>query len=152
MPDSLPLSVALVQPNKAQFERQYAFNGAEWRGALSQEAYMRRERYLATQGIATDSGLTYWALVDTAEDPKSDRILAGCETIRKRALVSDNGKVTKTTSHGICSVFTPPNGRGKGSASRMIREVTKVLETWQQEAGEGRCLFAVLYSDIGKVC
>lgn len=143
-------SVALVHPTPAQLGRQLLLNGEEWRGALSMEAYLRREKHLLNYGLASNSGLTFWALVDINQNPDSDKILAGCETLRKRGLVSKDGQVTEVTAHGICSVFTPPEGRGKKSASRMIQEVTKVLKTWQ--ARSGPCMFAVLYSDIGKVC
>ncbi|KAI9774283.1 MAG: hypothetical protein M1840_004177 [Geoglossum simile] len=102
--------------------------------------------------------MTHWVLVDTPHLPGGERrVLASCETIRKRALVAyqttEGVKVEEAVSHGIGSVFCPKEYRGRGYAGRMMRELSKLLRDWQVEgaAKRGMCLFTVLYSDIGKV-
>ena len=149
LPSSRSPSLDIVQPSPQEIQHQLSHNGTAWRGALSFEAYVRREDFLASQGIAKDSGLTSWILIDTAV-PASERVvLAGCETLRKRALVARQGKVSEVVCHGVCSVFAPPSFRGRGYAGRLIEELGKKLKTWQIE--HNPCLLSVLYSDIGKV-
>ena len=53
-------------------------------------------------------------------------------------------------SHGIGSVFCNPDYRRRGFAQRMIEELGKKLDTWNQEDRK-KTDFTVLYSDIGKV-
>lgn len=149
LPSSKSSSLNLAQPSKNEIQKQLAQNGIVWRGALSFEAYLRREEYLSSQGIAKASGLTSWILVDTALKPDDRTILAGCESLRKRALISSRGKVEEVICHGVCSVFSAPEFRRRGYAGRMIEELGKKLETWQVE--DKPCLLSVLYSDIGKV-
>jgi hypothetical protein len=72
-------------------------------------------------------------------------MLCGCETFRKRALISRSGKVQEVVCHGVGSVFCPREYRRRGYAHRMMYEVGKKLKTWQEGA-----LFSVLFSDIGK--
>lgn len=52
-------------------------------------------------------------------------------------------------AHGVGSVFCNPAYRGRGYAGRMMLELGKNLEVWQQEEG-CKAHFTVLYSDIGK--
>ncbi len=84
--------------------------------------------------------------------PQNERpILGSCESFRKRALVARAGKLEDVISHGIGSVFCNPEYRGRGYAQRMIEELGKKLDTWNQKDGK-KTDFTVLYSDIGKVC
>lgn len=140
-------TLGLVHPTDEELRAQWKKNGAAWKGALSLEAYMRREVHLASQDLTRNGGITYWALVDTAA--KDRIILSGCETLRKKALVAQSGKVKDVICHGIGSVFCPPELRRRGYAARMMKELAKALETWQAAGTE--CLFSVLWSDIGKV-
>lgn len=150
LPSSRSPTLDIVQPSQQEIQHQLSHNGTAWRGALSFDAYLRRENFLSSQGIAKDSGLTSWILVDKAA-PASERVvLAGCETLRKRALVSRQGQVSEVVCHGVCSVFTPDSFRGRGYAGRMIAELGKKLKTWQIKDNVP-CLLSVLYSDIGKV-
>ena len=55
-----------------------------------------------------------------------------------------------SVSHGIGSVFCNPEYRGRGYAQRMMAELGKKLDTWNQGQGT-KTYFTVLYSDIGKV-
>ncbi|OCK90688.1 uncharacterized protein K441DRAFT_689403 [Cenococcum geophilum 1.58] len=142
---SLP-TLALAHPTEKEKTAQFKQNGAAWRGALSLELYLRREEILASQNLTKDGGLTYWVLIDTAANDRL--VLSGCETYRKKALVARNGKVEETITHGIGSVFCPPQLRRRGYTARMMQELGEALRTWQTEGKE--CLFSVLFSDIGK--
>lgn len=157
LPNGNSPSLALVHPTEAEKLIQFNLNGAEWRGALTLPAYIRREAILSQQALTRDGGITYWILVDTSLpnnplDPSSETRLplASCETYRKKALVWQDGKLQEVISHGIGSVYCASHLRKRGYAQRMMRELGKTLKTHQ--TGEGReCLFSVLWSDIGKV-
>ena len=154
--DGLPLStsasLALVHPTEAERRATWLLNGQSWRGALSLPAYLRREEVLGNQSLTSNGGLSFWVLVETSTAPSTPRrILASCETIRKRALIAKPGhRVEEVVSHGIGSVFCDPQLRGRGYAGRMMRELGQRLDTWRQEAGISTD-FTVLFSDIGKV-
>ena len=149
LPDKDSLDIQLVNPTEDETNAQQKANSCEWRGALSVEAYMRREIHLANQLSTKDGGLTFWVLVYQSPGESQRQVLCGCETYRKTALVSKNGKVEEVISHGVGSVFCPPAYRGRGYAGRMMAELGKRLESWQSDARR-RALFSVLYSDIGK--
>ncbi len=96
--------------------------------------------------------MSSWVLVDSSIPvSKHRKILASCETYRKRALIARQGRqVEEIVSHGIGSVFCDPQLRGHGYAGRMMKELGQKLDTWQQEYGK-KTDFSVLFSDIGKV-
>ncbi|MCJ1414023.1 hypothetical protein MMC32_000348 [Xylographa parallela] len=161
---NLPLSPSptlhLTQPTPAEKEATWRLNGTAWRGALSLEAYLRREYHLASQALTQNGGITYWILVDSAEKPAPAdantphprTILASCETLRKRALVAHRASapaVIDILAHGIGSVFCAPTLRKHGYAGRMMAELSRALAAHQQVGGQ-TSLFNVLYSDIGK--
>ena len=82
-------------------------------------------------------------------------VLSSCDTIRKRgfAAVQPDGahaKVEEVTTHTLYSVFTRPEYRQRGYASRMMQELRETLRAWDQQDGK-QALFATVYSDIGKV-
>ena len=140
-------SLRLVHPTEKEKVEQWSKNGASWKGALSLDAYQKRERHLLETTLAKDGGITHWVLVDS--DARDRRVLSGCETLRKKALIAQNGKVIDVVCHSIGSVFCPPEFRGKGYSQRMMRELGPRLETWQTDNAPS--LFSVLFSDIGKV-
>lgn len=150
--DDLPLhtspALELDHPTNDECLEQQKLNGKEWRGALTIEAYLRREAYLGNQDSTRNGGMTYWALVDTNTSPR--RVLASCETHKKKAYVWSNGKLKETVVHGIGSVFCPPQFRRRGYAGRMMLELGQALKKWQGGNEEG-CAFSILFSDIGKV-
>lgn len=152
LPPSTSPSLALVHPTAAEELATLHLNSQNWRGPVSLEAYLRRESLLANQTLTRDGGITFWILVDTSTPTSATRkILASCETYRKRALIArGNNKVEEVVSHGIGSVYCNPQLRGKGYAARMMKEIGLRLDTWQQEDGM-RADFTVLFSDIGKV-
>lgn len=151
-------TLALVHPTEEEQLIQSRLNGAEWRGALSPSAYLRREATLSQQSLTKEGGITYWILVDTSlkdnpldPDSAARLPLASCETYRKKALVSQGEKLQEVVSHGIGSVFCGPHLRKRGYAQRLMTEVGTILQTHQTDDSKN-CLFTVLYSDIGKVC
>ena len=151
LPTGDSTTLALVHPTPSEQDQQTLNNSDEWRGALPLDAYIRREALLANQQLTKDGGITFWVLVDTAENPPegADRtIIAGCETLQKRALLAQNGTVTDALCHGVASVFSPAKYRGRGYGARMIAELGKHLRTWQQK--QGRPQLSILFSDIGK--
>ena len=128
----------------------WTLNSRNWGGALNLESYLEREEHLMSTPLSRNSGITHWILTASSAAPDSRPIFATCESLRKRALVrTADGAVKEVITHGIGSVFADPKYRGRGYASRMLRDVGEKLKTWQ--TGEGReCLFSILYSDIGK--
>nr|POE72312.1 uncharacterized protein CFP56_12188 [Quercus suber] len=124
-------------------------NSTEWRGALSREAYLRREEFLSQQDLTQDGGLTPWMLVHQPSGRAERHVLCGCETIKKKAIVAKNGVLRDVVAHAVGSVFCPPNARGRGYAGRMMTELGKKLRQWQVEEGQDAA-FSVLFSDIGK--
>jgi hypothetical protein len=137
--------VVLVQATPEERSHQVACNGVFWRGVLSHEAYIGRENHLAAQDLVKNDGMTTWVLVDQ-QNPAKRRVLCGCETFRKKALVAHNGVIRETVCHGVGSVFCPVEHRGKGYAARMIKDLGEILRTWQTDTS----LFSILFSDIGK--
>ncbi|KAF2266789.1 hypothetical protein CC78DRAFT_559123 [Lojkania enalia] len=156
LPDGSSPMLALAHPTEEEKQAQFKLNGAEWRGALSLPAYLRREEILASQALTKDGGITYWILVDTSmkenalDTTSPGRLqLASCETYRKKALVWKDGEVCETVAHGIGSVFCPPHLRKRGYAARLMKEVGTALQT-HQTTKETPCVFSILFSDIGK--
>ena len=155
-PASSAPTLTLVHPTEEEKLQTWKLNGKSWAGRLSMETYIKRETFLANQAFTRDGGITYWILVDSTKSMKERAILASCESLRKRALVAraekdGAGEVEEVVSHGIGSVFCNPEYRGRGYARRMVEELARTLDTWQQPDGK-RTDFTVLYSDIGKVC
>jgi hypothetical protein len=151
LPDRNSHELHLVVAKHEEILAQQNANSDEWRGALSLPAYLRREELLVDQTLTRDGGLTAWSLVyqPAGSDEKDRKVLCGCETIKKRALVASANTVEAVTAHGVCSVFCPPENRGKGYAGRMIADLGEKLRTWQSNGQDN--LFSVLWSDIGKV-
>ncbi|EFE42598.1 conserved hypothetical protein [Trichophyton verrucosum HKI 0517] len=146
--------IALVVATPAERIESIRANGLSWKGPLTMEQYIAREDFLIQQDMVKDGWMTCWVLVDRRLRPDERPILSSCESIAKRAFLAYKGNIETVITHGIGSVFCPPEHRGRGYAKRMIIELSKILDTWQQERGAGQghpqCLFSVLYSDIGK--
>ncbi|KAF2157286.1 hypothetical protein K461DRAFT_219032 [Myriangium duriaei CBS 260.36] len=121
------------------------YNSEEWKGALSAEAYFRREAALADTDLASDGGVTGWMLAVDEPSGKTRRHLSACETLRKHALVvTPAGGIQEVICYGVASVFCPHANRGKGYPTEMISQLGKWMDTQSGAA------FSVLYSDIGK--
>lgn len=141
--------IRLVEATMEEDEGQQRANSSEWRGPLTVEAYLRREKHLANQDQTRYGGLTSWVLVYQPAGEIHRKVLCGCETHNKKALFGSNGKVEDVVAHGVCSVFCPEEHRGRGYAGRMMTEVGKVMRRWQMKDAQ-QALFSVLFSDIGK--
>jgi GNAT superfamily N-acetyltransferase len=164
-----PEHLILTRPTSSEKLKNWSLSHSQWGAALTKEDYLRREEYLLTVPLSKGSGLTQWILTTSELAPDQRPILSSCESLRKRALVRDpvDGKVIDIIAHGIASVFTDPQFRGKGYASKMMRLLGEQLGRWQGRLGEydreadmgvglgtglreGMVGFSVLYSDIGK--
>ena len=193
-PSTLPPSTSphliLTHPTPSERERTARQTYPTWGFALAEADYLAREAYLTTVPLARDGGITHWILTVEGLPGDGRPILSSCESLRKRAVVASsaaaaaaaNGKgekggelgggeggsvrLVEGVAHGIGSVFTEPGFRGRGYASRMMKEVGERLRRWQAGAAvaapavalageeaaveKERSLFSVLYSDIGK--
>ncbi|KAK4240538.1 hypothetical protein C8A03DRAFT_13147 [Achaetomium macrosporum] len=158
LPDASSPLLVLTHPTPAERTRTWKLTYPKWGPALTEEDYLTREAYLTTVPLARDGGITHWVLTVSNLPPDERPILSSCESLRKRAVYvpKEGGKVVDGVAHGIASVFTEPAFRGRGYASRMMKELGQRLKGWQAEKGEGgeveksHSLFSVLYSDIGK--
>jgi GNAT superfamily N-acetyltransferase len=153
LPDAKSPSLHLTHPTPEERRATWTLNSVSWGSALSKEDYLEREAYLMTVPLAKNGGVTHWILVERSLPPNNRPILGSCESLRKRALVSRDGVVIEVITHGIGSVFTNPAYRGRGYASRMLRELGVKLNHWQTDKcmpGMENCNFSILYSDIGK--
>ena len=146
-PSSKSDSLILTPATEAEKQKIWNINANEWKGALSHEAYLRREKHLSNQDFTIAGGITLWVLIDQNDSHRT--ILSSCETYRKKAVIAVGGNVHAVVSHGIGSVFCPPACRGRGYGVRMMREVGALLKTWGVREGE-TAAFSILYSDIGK--
>ncbi|KAI4272622.1 MAG: hypothetical protein LQ337_005184 [Flavoplaca oasis] len=140
LPESSAPTLRLVQATESEMIESSTLGSISWKGPLDTNQYLQREAHLRNQDLTRDGGITYWILVDTAAAPSpndSRRILASCETIRKRALISRFGAAPKEIiCHGIGSVHCNPEYRGRGFGRRMMVELAKILDTWQQKEGD----------------
>ncbi|KAL1957391.1 hypothetical protein VTO42DRAFT_6071 [Malbranchea cinnamomea] len=151
LPAATSSDLVLVNPTPEERLECLRINGTSWRGPLDIDQYIQRENLLMQQEMTKDGALTFWILVDRNLPPNSRTILSSCETFAKRAFLAHNGKVEDVIAHTVGSVFCRPEFRGRGYAKRMIAELAKVLETWQQEkSARKKTIFSTLYSDIGK--
>ncbi|RMZ82452.1 hypothetical protein DV737_g2057, partial [Chaetothyriales sp. CBS 132003] len=142
----------LVPATLAEWQQSRRLHAEEWRGPLTVEQYLGREKHIFSQTLTKDGKSACWILISTRLPPNSDGtrpILASCETISTDAYIARDGVLHRITSHVIGSVFTRKEHRGRGYAGRMMAELGKNLETRQQHNG-GRSQFTVLYSDIGQ--
>ncbi|RDL30399.1 Uncharacterized protein BP5553_10277 [Venustampulla echinocandica] len=149
LPRASSAALTLVHPTLAEKKHTWTLNSQSWGTALAVDDYLERESYLASIPATRDGGVTHWILTDSTAPAESRPVLACCESLRRRAVISLPGSPTKEViTHGIGSVFCPPAYRGRGYASRMLALLAPILKTWQKE--EGECYFSILYSDIGK--
>ena len=149
LPDSNSPDLHLSHPTPAECVKIWTNTSTSWRDSLPLQVYLEESLYLTTVPLAKDNGMTTWILVDRNLPPDERPILCSCESFRKRSLTSDAyGNVEDSIVHGIASVFCPPEYRRRGYAARHMKEMAKVLHTWQLE--QSRCVGSILYSDIGK--
>ncbi|RMZ91733.1 hypothetical protein DV736_g1013, partial [Chaetothyriales sp. CBS 134916] len=152
LPRSDSANLSLVPATPAEWLQSQRLTVDEWRGPLTVEQYLGREKHIFSQTLTKDGKSTCWILTSThlPLNPNGTRpILASCETISTDAYIARDGVLHRITSHGIGSVFARKEHRGRGYAGRMMAELGQRLETWQQHNGD-RGQFSVLYSDIGQ--
>lgn len=149
LPDKNSPDIHLVVATHDELQAQQLVNSEEWKGQLSLEAYTRREDILYSQALTKDGGQTPWMLVYQPDRNGPRHVLCGCESIRKRTLISRGEEVEDAICHGIASVFCPPDKRGHGYAGRMMTEIAERMKNWQPDNGKP-IPFSILYSDIGK--
>lgn len=150
-PASTSNDLVVVPATELEYVQTWHLNAGEWRGPLSLEQYLRRERTLQTMDLTKDGRMTAWLLTSNQLPRRPDgtrAILACCETLLKHAYLAKDGKIQEILAHGIASVYCRPEYRGSGYAGRMMVELGKSMETWQQPHGT-KGTFSVLYSDIG---
>ncbi|GAB1319413.1 hypothetical protein MFIFM68171_09623 [Madurella fahalii] len=131
LPDASSPELILTHPTPAERTRTWKLTHPMWGPALSEKDYLAREAYLTTVPLARDGGITHWILTVASLPPDERPVLSSCESIRKRALVGRDGTVEEGAAHGIGSVFTDPQFRGRGYASRMMSELGERLRGWQ---------------------
>ncbi|KAF5678824.1 lysine acetyltransferase [Fusarium heterosporum] len=142
-------SLVLTRPTDVERERVWKGTHPHWGAALTMEDYIAREHDNLEAALARDDGVTSWILTDGSMKPDDRPILSSCETYKKRALVSSKeGRVRDGTAFGVASVFTFPECRGKGYASKMMSLLADELRGRQQK-NEGDADFSVLWSDVG---
>ncbi|OAP57286.1 hypothetical protein AYL99_08024 [Fonsecaea erecta] len=151
-PSAQSSDLRLVPATPLEYVQTAYLNSEEWQGPLTMEQYLEREVVLQAVELTRDGRITGWILTSDSLPPNPDGsrpILACCESLLVEAYVAKDGMVRQTQAHGIASVYTRPEYRGKGYAGRMMAELGKTLESWQAATG-ARNPFSVLYSDIGQ--
>ena len=149
LPDARSPDLYLDHPTTGECQTVWKLSSLAWTDALSLPQYLEESAYLTTVPLAKDGGMTNWILTDKRLPADERPILCSCETFRKRAFISDkNGNLTEQIIHGVASVFCDPVLRLRGYGSRLMRELSEVLRTFQ--AKTKRSIGSVLYSDIGK--
>ena len=149
LPNAQSPDLHLSHPTPGECLSIWKLTSLAWKDALSLPLYLQESDYLTTIPLAKDGGMTLWILVDKNLPSDQRTILYSCETFRKRSLLSNTeGYVTERIVHGVASVFCDPAYRRRGYSSRMMRELARVLHSWQVETT--KCIGSVLYSDIGK--
>ncbi|KAI1266081.1 hypothetical protein F5Y18DRAFT_36571 [Xylariaceae sp. FL1019] len=139
LPDFADTSLVLTHPTEAEKQQTWRLNHGEWGGPLSLKAYMQREPFLASTALTSQGGIMHWILTETTAQNEPRKILASCETIRKRVLyvhALDKGTETEVKegiSYGIGSVYTYPEFRGKKYAARMLKDLSETLKTWPEQ-------------------
>ena len=149
LPDARSPILRLSHPTAGECQTVWKLSSLAWTDALSLPQYLEESAYLTTVPLAKDGAMTNWILTNKELPPDQRPILCSCETFRKRAFISDmNGNLSEKIIHGVASVFCDPVLRARGYGSRLMKELAKVLRTFQAETMKP--IGSVLYSDIGK--
>ena len=150
LPAASSPDLEIVPVTPLEYVHTWHLNAEEWRGPLSQKQYNDREEYLLSQELCKDGQITAWILTSRSlpRNPDGSRpILASCESLLKQAYVAHGGGLQEILAHGIASVYTRPEYRGRGYAGRMLKELGGTLKGWQRPREQRH--FSVLFSDIG---
>lgn len=151
LPDSGSPNLHLDHPTASERLKLLTWDWQEWSdgGHPTLPQHIEHELFVETIPLARDGGLTLWILVDKHLPPDPRPILSSCDSFRKRAFISrPGGEYNEGVIHRINGVFTDPACRRRGYASRMMKELSQMLRTWQSKPGE--CFGSVLNSGIGR--
>lgn len=148
----------MATPDNLKFEiyddpetRRYTHlnNGETWKGILSLEDYVEREKVLGESEISQKNtfdetkklypnsyqwlGLKYFKLTDETlpATDKFSKIASSCETLNRVGYCvhpGSNGNIEPCLVVCIGGVYTPPKNRGKGYAKAMIEGLNKFYE------------------------
>jgi predicted GNAT family acetyltransferase len=111
-------------------------NHSSWGFQFPLKTYIERESLLGSLPFSSDRRCHVLA--------SPTKVLASCESYTRPCTIILDGKSVSGTCWAIASVFTTPENRGKGYASRMMELVLKSCK-------ESGCIASILYSDIGPV-
>lgn len=131
--------VVFAEATPRQRTLAWELNGVSWAPPMSLQTYVDRETALSQTPLTANGGTKYLVLY-LKGDP--DAIVSACEVTKKEVLVADADGCRVAEGYAIASVFTPPQYRGHGLASHLLKEVQKLVD---QTAECG-----ALYSDIGR--
>lgn len=149
-------------------------NSATWRGLLSNEEYVEREKLLGSTSIANKDqdaelqrlypecskwlGVKYFAVKDQnlPNIDKYSQVVSSCETLNRIGYCirpgSNNNEIEPALIVCIGSVFTDVRHRGKGYASYMINSLNKYYDDVRDQYGSQSKLIQNmvinLYSEI----
>jgi len=136
-------SLGITHPEPAECLPLYSSTATEWKGGLTTEEYIEESFNLASSRDSRHSHAD-WILVDLNLPADERQILSSCETFRKRALLCEPGEgIEEVVVYGIASVFTAPEYRRHGYATRMLKEIAATYV-------KPHCAATILFSDIGK--
>ncbi|KAI7819271.1 hypothetical protein BC939DRAFT_460742, partial [Gamsiella multidivaricata] len=125
----------------------WANNRLEWGKTTDVETYFARETLLSNQDFTSNGKLKFWALVPKSfgqDHPNLDHVLCAVETFERPGIVATkNQGVKDVLSVSVASVFTPPQSRGHGYASLMMKSL------WEEIKKMDNVSFTFLYSDVG---
>jgi GNAT superfamily N-acetyltransferase len=149
-PDSASPHMALTAPTQAESITIGEATHRSWGGALDLQTYLDREAYLLAEPLADGGRIVPWILTDASVPTGQRPVLSSCETLRFRALLrTKDGAVREGWAHGVASVYTFDDRRGRGYAARMMKILAQTLAKMEQDQPSS-ALFSVLFSDVGK--
>jgi hypothetical protein len=128
------MALVQLQVGSAADDARLQLLGAQWGGNMTPAEYAARERHLASHcAWMQRGGYTVWALVPAAAADDAADVLATCELFRMRALRAA-GAPEDVVVFGVASVFTPPQLRMRGHASRLLDLVAERIAATSPEA------------------
>ncbi|VVT54245.1 uncharacterized protein SAPINGB_P003979 [Magnusiomyces paraingens] len=122
----------------------------QWYNQISFDKFNDKVKFISsTYSKPLDS--TQWVLLDS-ETPTKDNgqlnILSSLVLFPRPVTVVEKGKAPQEViSPSIMAVVTPPEYRGKGYASHLLREITKIID---QQAKDNKVNFSTLWSEVGE--
>lgn len=148
-------------------------NSAKWKGKLSVDEYVERERLLGQENVckyggntslvqrfpASDGwlGIKYFVLRDTAlpNESKFSQIVSSCETLNRPGFCyGASGTIEDMLVICIGGVFTPEQYRGRRYASTMIHKLNEFYDRVREKYAAANSKFWInsvttLYSEVG---